>query len=339
MDLNTFWFFLIGALFAGYVMLDGFDLGTGPLLLCARGDTDRRLMLNAIGPVWNGNEVWLVTAAGAAFAAFPDVFATVATGFYDLMMLLLVALIFRAVAIELRSQRPGRVWRTTWDAAFGLSSVLSSLMLGLVLGNVIWGVPLDAQRQFRGDILSLLHPYALMTSLTTLLLCIMHANVYLVLKTQGTLQKTLMTWTRLTVPSYLACFVATNVVTMLSCPHIADAVGRRPIVLGGILAGSLLIALNIVRELRKQQAGRAFICSCLTILSHLFLLGLAAYPVLLFSTPNHEHDLTIYNSASTPATLRFMMIVALIGIPVVISYTVTVYYVFRNKVTLTEESY
>lgn len=339
MDLNTLWFFLIGALFAGYLMLDGFDLGTGPLLLCARGDTDRRLLLNAIGPVWNGNEVWLVTAVGAAFAAFPDVFATVATGFYDVMMLLLVALIFRAVAIELRSQRPGRFWRTAWDLAFGLSSVLSALLLGLVLGNVIWGVPLDSQRQFRGEILSLLHPYAVMTALTTLLLCIMHANVFLVLKTQGQLQRALMNWTRLTVPSYLACFMATNVVTLAACPHIAVAVGRRPIALGGILAASMLIAFNIVRELRRNQPGRAFICSCLTILSHLLLLGLAAYPVLLFSTPNHEYDLTIYNSASTPATLQFMMIVALIGIPIVVSYTVTVYYIFRQKVVLTEESY
>ena len=224
MDLNTVWFFLIGALFAGYLMLDGFDLGTGPLLLCARGDTDRRILLNAIGPVWNGNEVWLVTGAGASFAAFPEVFATVAAGFYDVMMLLLLALIFRAVAIELRSQRPGYAWRAGWDLAFGVSSVISALLLGLVIGNVIWGVPLNAQRQFRGDLLTLLHPYALMTSLTTLLLCMMHANVYLALKTGGALQRTLMTWTKLTVPAYLACFVATNVVTLAACPHIAAAV-------------------------------------------------------------------------------------------------------------------
>lgn len=339
MDLNTIWFFLIGALFAGYLMLDGFDLGTGPLLLCARGDTERRILLNAIGPVWNGNEVWLVTGAGASFAAFPEVFATVATGFYDVMMLLLLALIFRAVAIELRSQRPGSTWRMIWDLAFGLSSVLSALLLGLVLGNVIWGVPLNAHRQFRGDILTLLHPYALITSLTTLLLCIMHANVYLALKTSGKLQRTLMMWTRLTVPSYLACFVATNVFTLVACPHIAAAVSGKPLVLYGILTVSFLIALNIVRELRRRQVGRAFVCSCLTILSHLFVLGLAAYPVLLFSTPDHEFDLTIYNSASTPATLQFMLIVAVIGMPIVIAYTVTVYYIFRQKVVLTDESY
>lgn len=339
MDLNTIWFFLIGALFAGYLMLDGFDLGTGPLLLSARGDTDRRILLNAIGPVWNGNEVWLVTGAGASFAAFPEVFATAASGFYDVMMLLLLALIFRAVAIELRSQRPGLFWRSAWDLAFGLSSVLSALLLGLVLGNVIWGVPLNSERQFRGDILNLLHPYAVMTSLTTLLLCIMHANVYLALKTRGELQQTLMRWTKLTVPSYLACFLATNVFTMLACPHIASAVSKNPIVLYGILGFSIAIALNIVRELRRRNVGRAFVCSCLTILSHLFVIGLAAYPVLLFSTPNHEFDLTIYNSASTTATLRFMLIVATIGIPVVLAYTVTVYYIFRQKVVLTDESY
>src|SRR5215472_669656 len=149
MNLNTFWFVLVGILLTGYAVLDGFDLGTGPLLLCAKSDHERRIFLNAIGPIWNGNEVWLVTGSGALFAAFPQVYATVFSGFYDAFMLLLVALIFRAVAIEFRSQRSGTRWRTTWDVAFAISSGLSALLLGVAFGNIVWGQRAHAASSLR----------------------------------------------------------------------------------------------------------------------------------------------------------------------------------------------
>src|SRR5262249_9131484 len=176
-----------------------------------------------VGPMWNGSEVWLVTGGGGLFAAFPQVFATVLSGFYDVFMLLLTALIFRAAAIEFRSQRPGTRWRTTWDGTFAISSVLSALLLGVAFGNIIWGIPLDSGREFEGNLITLLHPYALFTGFTTAVLFSMHANVYLVLKTDGPLQETLMRWTKLTVPAYLACFVAFNALTLLACPHIVAA--------------------------------------------------------------------------------------------------------------------
>src|SRR5512137_1500190 len=162
LDLNAVWFVLIGVLFTGYAMLDGFDLGVGALHLFTDTDAERRIMLNAIGPVWDGNEVWLVTGGGALFAAFPNVYATVFSGFYLAFVLLLVALIFRAVAIEFRSKRPMRWWRQMWDCGFAFGSVLSSLLLGVAMGNIAWGIPLDEAHEFTGTFSSLLHPYPLL---------------------------------------------------------------------------------------------------------------------------------------------------------------------------------
>jgi cytochrome d ubiquinol oxidase subunit II len=339
MDLNTAWFLLVGILLTGYAVLDGFDLGTGPLLLCVKSDHERRIFLNAIGPIWNGNEVWLVTGGGALFAAFPQVYATVFSGFYDAFMLLLAALIFRAVAIEFRSRRSGARWRTTWDVVFAISSALSALLLGVAFGNIVWGIPLDSAREFQGNLLALLHPYALFTGFTALVLFIMHANVYLALKTEGPLQEKLMSWTRLTVPGYLTCFVALNVMTFLACHHIVAAFQQRPLILGLIFLVGLLVTFNILRQIRKKRPGRAFASSCTALLLHFLLFGAAVYPNLVFSTPNHAYDLNIYNSASTEKTLGFMFVVAIIGVPIVLTYTITVYYIFRGKVVLTEESY
>jgi cytochrome d ubiquinol oxidase subunit II len=339
MDLNTFWFVLVGVLLTGYAVLDGFDLGTGPLLLCAQSDQERRVFLNAIGPVWNGNEVWLVTGGGALFAAFPQAYATVLSGFYDVFMLLLAALIFRAAAIEFRSQRPGTGWRTTWAVAFAVSSVLSALLLGVAFGNIVWGVPLDTAREFQGDLITLLHPYSLFTGFTVVVLFLMHANIYLVLKTDGPLQEKLMRWTAFTVPAYLACFVALNAGTLLACPHIVAALGQRPLLLGALFVVVVLVTFNILLAIWKKRPGRAFASSCAALVFHLLLFGATVYPTLVFSRPDHAHDLNIYNSASTEKTLAFMFVVAVIGVPIVLTYTFTVYYVFRGKVVLTEESY
>src|SRR3954468_21107968 len=199
MDLNTIWFVLVGVLLTGYAILDDFDLGTGPLLLCAKSDQDRRIFLNAIGPIWNGNEVWLVTGGGALFAAFPNVYATVFSGFYDAFMLLLFALIFRAAAIEFRGKRPEKRWRSTWDVAFASSSLASALLIGVPIGNIVWGIPLDHKHDFQGNLLTLLNPYSLLVGVASVALMTMHGNLYLILKTEGALQQQLVRWTKLTV--------------------------------------------------------------------------------------------------------------------------------------------
>jgi cytochrome bd ubiquinol oxidase subunit II len=339
MDLNTIWFILVGVLLTGYAVLDGFDLGTGPLLLCTKGDRDRRILLNAIGPIWNGNEVWLVTGGGALFAAFPNVYATVFSGFYDAFMLLLFALIFRAAAIEFRSKRPGTRWRANWDVAFAVSSTVSALLIGVAIGNVVWGIPLNDRHEFQGNLLTLLHPYPLLVGLTSVALMVMHGNLYLILKTDGPLQQQLIRWTRRTVTAYLVCFVLLNVVTILNGQHLQAHIHDRRVLLGMMCLAALAVTFNIPRELRRGNEGRAFISSCLSIVTMMLLFATTVYPNLVISRPDLANSLNIYNGSSTDKSLGFMFYVALIGVPIVLAYTISIYYVFRGKVTLTEESY
>ncbi|HPF69538.1 MAG TPA: cytochrome d ubiquinol oxidase subunit II, partial [Candidatus Krumholzibacteria bacterium] len=194
--LNVAWYLIVGALFAGYAVLDGFDLGVGALHLLAPGDRDRRVFLNSIGPFWDGNQVWLVTGGGALFAAFPHVYATAFSGFYTAFILLLFMLVFRGVSIHVRSLRHGTWWRRFWDGAFCASSVLASFIIGVAMGNVAWGVPLGADLGYRGSLPAQLHPYAVMTGVTVVALFMMHGAIFLLMKTEGELQHRAVRWAR-----------------------------------------------------------------------------------------------------------------------------------------------
>lgn len=339
MDYNIIWFILVGILFAGYAVLDGFDLGVGSLHLFARGDEERRLLINSIGPVWDGNEVWLVTGGGALFAAFPPVYAAVFSGFYEPFMLLLFALIFRAVAIEFRSKEEGRRWRGFWDVAFTCGSVLAAFLIGVAMGNIVWGINLTPMHVFDGTVVDLLHPYALFTGLTTVALFAMHGNIYLILKTEGALQQKVRSWTRFTLPAYMSCFVLFNLMTVLGCPHVEAAIRQRPWLTFSVLVLAVLATLNIALQVYRRREGLAFISSCLSILLLMTLFALAMFPNLVYSVPNAGNSLNIYNGASTDYTLRLMFIIAMIGVPIVCVYMVCIYYIFRGKVKLTEESY
>ena len=209
--LNVIWYLIVGALFTGYAILDGFDLGVGGLHLLARGDRDRRVFLNAIGPVWDGNQVWLVTGGGALFAAFPDVYATAFSGFYTAFILLLFMLIFRGVSIHVRSLRAGGRWRGFWDGAFCVSSVSASLIIGVAMGNIAWGVPIDADFRYRGDLLAQLHPYALLTGVTVVALFLMHGAIYLVMKTEGELNTRVRGWVRPTIIFFVVMYARDHV--------------------------------------------------------------------------------------------------------------------------------
>jgi cytochrome d ubiquinol oxidase subunit II len=339
LDLNTVWFALVGVLFTGYVILDGFDLGVGVLhLFAARTDEDRRIFLNAIGPVWDGNEVWLVTGGGALFAAFPAVYATVFSGFYLAFMALLCALIFRAVAIEFRSKHPSPRWRCFWDRSFALGSLFSALLIGVAMGNIAWGVPLDAQGEFAGSFRGLLHPYALLMGVTTVALFAMHGAIYLVLKTEGALQARVRTWINPLIIAFILCYAILTPATLLYVPHVTEAFRREPWFFALVIPVVLAIA-NIPREVNRGREFAAFLSSCAAMAGLMAIFGVGMYPNLVFSAPHPGHSLTAFNAASSQKTLGVMLTIALIGVPVVIAYSASIYYIFRGKVRLDRMSY
>ena len=337
-DLNTIWFILVGVLFTGYAMLDGFDLGIGALHLFTKKDEERRVLLNAIGPVWDGNEVWLVTGGGALFAAFPNVYATVFSGFYLAFYLLLASLIFRAVAIEFRSKQPMRWWRQTWDISFSAGSIFSSLLLGVALGNLAWGIPIDEHGEFAGTFLGLLMPYPLLVGVTTVALFMMHGAIYGVLKTEGPLHDQLRGWAMNAIIFFVICAATTSMATLLYVPHMADRVRANPWLFSIVLVNMLAIA-NIPREFHHNRDWRAFLSSCLAMITLMLLFGLNLFPNLVYSRPHPENSLNIYNAASSPKTLGIMLVIAVIGVPIVIAYTGCIYWIFRGKVKIDRMSY
>ncbi len=336
--LNIIWYLIVGALFTGYAILDGFDLGVGGLHLLARGDRDRRVFLNAIGPVWDGNQVWLVTGGGALFAAFPHVYATAFSGFYTAFILLLFMLIFRGVSIHVRSLRAGSRWRGFWDGAFSVSSVLASLIIGVAMGNIAWGVPIGADFRYRGDLLAQLHPYALLTGLTVVALFLMHGAIYLVMKTDGELNTRVRGWVRPTIVFFVVMYAVTTFATLLYVPRMAEPFRAHPLLFLVPVAGMLAIA-NIPREMHRGREMAAFLSSSASIVLLLALLGIGMFPEFIHGNGPSGTSLTAYNAASSQPTLRNMLILAGIGMPLVLGYTVHIYRVFRGKVELDSMSY
>ncbi len=337
-DLNTIWFMLVGVLLTGYAILDGFDLGVGALHLFSKQDVERRLFINAIGPVWDGNEVWLVTGGGALFAAFPEVYATAFSGFYMALILLLFALIFRAVSIECRSKQSMPWWRQTWDTAFSVGSVIASLLIGVALGNVALGIPLGSDHEFAGSFFGLLNPYALLVGITTVALFTMHGALYLLIKTEGDLHDRVRRWAGNALIVFIVCYVAATAVTLLFATHMVEPIQHAPWLLVVPLLTVLAIA-NIAREMHRGNDWRAFLSSSAVIVTLMALFGIGMHPNLIFSNPDPGNSLTIYNAASSVKTLGIMLIIAAIGMPLVLAYTVSIYRIFRGKVKLDSSSY
>jgi cytochrome d ubiquinol oxidase subunit II len=338
MDLNLLWFGLLGVLLTGYAILDGFDLGVGMLHPFARSDTERRIFMNSIGPLWDGNEVWLVTFGGALFAAFPNAYATAFSAFYLPFMLLLFALIFRAVSMEFRSKRTSQRWRRRWDTAFFAASGLATFLFGVAVGNSMIGLPIGPDMEFQGHFLDLLPPYALLVGVLAVTTFLMHGSIYLYLKTDGDLQARIHRWMWRTFWMFLVAFLVTTAVTLAGIPHASDNFKHFPWALVVVPLNFLAVA-NIPRAIHQNRPFYAFVSSSATIAALTFLFGMALYPNLIYSSLDPEWSLTIYNAASSQKTLSIMRTIAFTGMPFVLAYTVVIYWTFRGKVDLGKFSY
>lgn len=337
MDLESAWFGVLLALMVGYAILDGFDLGVGGLHLFARGDEERRIFLNSIGPVWDGNEVWLVTLGGALFAGFPEAYATLFSAFYTPFMLLLFALIFRAVSIEFRSKNESPLWRKTWDVAFSVSSLILMFAFGLALGNLVQGLPLDSEGSFEGGFLTFVTPYSVLTGLCAVSFWLMHGGIYLMMKTEGALQKRIEGWLWPLMGTFIVTYSLHGAATLWLFPELTKQVLHRPYLLVLIL-GIVLSCANIPRLVHKQRTGWAFVNSSLAIGLMLGVYGLSVFPEIVFSTTS-SYNLTIYNAASSPSTLKSLLWIAGLGVPLVGAYTISIYRVFRGPVVIDKTSY
>ncbi|MCO5725395.1 cytochrome d ubiquinol oxidase subunit II [Robiginitalea marina] len=338
-DYPTWWFLVVGALFSGYAILDGFDFGAGAWHLFFKKEKSRRIALNAVGPVWDGNEVWLVIGGGALFAGFPVMYATFFSSLYIPFMLFLVFIIFRAVAIEFRSKEPMVWWRKTWDTTYSISSIMLAFLLGVVLGNVLQGIQIGPDYQYAGSgFFEFLNPYALLTGATTLSLFMMHGAIFLLLKTEGQLYDKIQSLLRRGMVFFMVSFGITTLYTLLYIPHLSDDFQQEPLLFVIPLLTFLSIA-NVPRLATRKKFRLAFLFSSLTISFLLVLVAVELYPVLLRSSLNPAYDITVYNAASSTKSLKIMMVIVAIGAPLVAGYTLFVYRTFRGKVKLDETSY
>jgi cytochrome bd ubiquinol oxidase subunit II len=338
MTLEMIWFVLMAALLTGYAILDGFDLGVGMLHPLARDEGERRLFVNAIGPLWDGNEVWLVTFGGALFAMFPEAYATIFSGFYVAFVLLLFALIFRAVSLEFRGKIASARWRRAWDWGFFGSSLLATVLFGIAVGNGVLGVPLDARGVYAGGFLDLMGPYQLLTGGLTLTLFALHGGLFLHLKTEGVVQERLggVLWHVWGV--FLALYLLTTIFTLLAVPS-ASANFRHYPWAGAVVVLNVLAIAYIPRGLFLRRYGRAFLASTVTIACMVFLFAMAVFPNVVPARNDPALSWTIYNAASSPKTLGIGLLIAGIGMPFVLAYTGIVYWTFRGKVRLDPSSY
>jgi len=331
MTLQIVWFVLVAVLLAVYAMLDGFDLGVGTWHLFFKKDEERRALLNAVGPTWDGNEVWLLTGAGAIFAAFPHVYATVFSGLYLAMMLVLFALIFRAVSFEFRSKEDSPRWRRNFDIAFALGSMLPALLFGVAIGNMLRGIPLDANMHHTGTFLGLLNPYALLTGLMGFAMFALHGALFITLKTPPPMVQKAAGFAKIGWVAFVTLFVVQTIYTFVAYPHLTANFSAAPVLYIFPLLVVLSMALSGMWIFRKSF-GRAFIASCTGIIMLWGVLGASLFPAMVTALDNPAHNLTIYNASSSELTLTVMLVLALLGVPVVIGYTIWAYHMFRGVV-------
>ncbi|HVO10275.1 MAG TPA: cytochrome d ubiquinol oxidase subunit II [Vicinamibacteria bacterium] len=332
--INDAWFVALAAMLTGYAVLDGFDLGTGVLhLLVGRSQRERATLIDAIGPVWNGNEVWLLAAGGSLVVAFPRVYATGFSGFYLALMLVLWLLLGRGLAIEFRHQVDSELWRDAWDVVFAGASTLLAVLFGVAVGNVLHGLPLDANGEFLGSFALLLNPFSILCGVLSLAVLALHGAAWLALKTTAAVQQRARRWARGLFWAVAALLAAVVAASFAVRPDFTANFGRWPVLLLLPLFGLTSLALLRLWQVREDDR-RAFLAGCALIATVLGSVAAGIYPMLLPARPGSAHPgLDVFNSASPASSLRIAMDVYLFGMALVITYTVNVYRVWRGKVS------
>ena len=324
-----FWFIVIAILWTGFFILEGFDFGVGMLhSVVGRNDAERRAAINTIGPLWDGNEVWLIVAGAAMFAAFPGWYATMFSGMYLAMVLLLAALIVRGVAFEFRGKDDDARWRQTWDVSLTVGSVLAPLLIGVALGDLLHGLPINSSQDYTGSFWDLLQPYALWTGVTLVLVCALHGATFLCLKTTGEVRQRSGLIARRVAP-----VTAAFVVGFIIWTHVTAST---TFFLNLIELVAILAVLAAVSLVYARRDGFAFSATTVTIAACILSIFVNLYPNLMVSSTNAAYNLTVHNTASTPYALKAMTVVVVIFLPLVLVYQAWTYYVFRKRVSASD---
>lgn len=335
MSLNIIWFILIAVLFVGFFVLEGFDFGVGALAkFLGKDDTERRVYINTIGPFWDANEVWLITAGGAMFAAFPHWYATMFSGFYIPLVFMLLALIIRGVSFEFRGKRESLKWRNTWDWTLFIGSFLPPILWGVVLANFMTGMPIDENKEMVGGFTQFLHPFALLGGVMFLSLCLVHGLQFLTLRTEGELQERARVVAKVMAPFTLVLVLAFFLIGYWKT-DIFTYHGNMWVVVPLLAWVAMLVAsiLNV-----RRYDGWAFAMTTMTIILLISSVFIGMFPRVMISSINEAYSLTINNAASGDYTLKLMTIVAIIFLPIVLGYQGWSYYVFSKRVTKDKES-
>jgi cytochrome d ubiquinol oxidase subunit II len=326
MTLVTFWFLVLTVLWTGFFLLEGFDFGVGMLHgVLGRDETERRTAINTIGPLWDGNEVWLIVAAAGMFAAFPAWYATMFSGFYPVVVLLLVALIARGVSFEYRGKGQTPRWRRNWDTLMSGGSLLAPILIGVALGNLLGGVPIDANQEFSGRLPDLLHPYPLFVGLTFGCLCLLHGAAFLTLRTTGDLRARAAQLARRAAPG-----VALIVLVFAGWTHHAAGHSIFPDAMG--IAAVVAVAFAAAAITRRRE-GTAFAATTIGVGLCVVAIFVDLYPRVMVSSTSPAFDLTVHNTAAGSYSLKVLTVVASVLLPVVLAYTAWTYYVFRQRIT------
>lgn len=338
-DYPTWWYLVVGLLFSGYAILEGFDYGAGAWHLFLKKDESRRIAINAIGPVWDANQVWLIIGGGALFAGFPVMYATMLSVMYIPFILFLMLLVLRSASIKFRSAEKMLWWRKTWDIIYFSSNVLISFLLGVVVANLLQGVAIGKQFSYHGGIFfNFLNPYAIMVGCTTLSMFMTQGAIYLLLKTEGRLYVRMTTLLRRGMIFFIVSFGITSMYTLVFIPGVTDNFRNHPALFVFPVLAFLAVA-NVPRLAFKRKFGMALIFSSLTMAFLLMLVALQLYPTLLPSSIDPKYSVTIYNAASSQKSLGIMLTVVILGAPLLAGYFVFLYRTFYGKVNLDENSY